>query len=107
MLLLSAALSENAFGADLGITTAEKTQFFSFVAKQGKSYSNVAEFETRMALWKTADTFIKNYPPSTFTMDHNKFSDWTEQEKKSILGRNSRSTASPQPLVEIRTHEHA
>jgi hypothetical protein len=30
-----------------------------------------------MVNWKATDKFIKNYPPSTFSMGHNKFSDWT------------------------------
>jgi hypothetical protein len=57
-----------------------------FLARQGKSYATTEEFQKRKALWLEADAFIKGYQATTFTMEHNRFSDWTPEEKKKILG---------------------
>jgi len=40
----------------------------------------------RQRLWQQTDDFIQNYNPSGFTMKHNKFSDWTDEERKKMLG---------------------
>ena len=45
-----------------------------------------------MQLWKKTDDFIRTYQSdSSFEMAHNKFSDWTDEEKKNVLGRVPRS----------------
>ena len=69
----------------------------SYLAKQGKNYKSIAEFETRMQNWKVADDFIKSYPPSSFAMSHNKFSDLSEVEKKRLLGRKNPRAADTTP----------
>lgn len=39
-----------------------------------------------MQLWKKTDDFIRTYQSdSSFEMAHNKFSDWTDEEKKKYL----------------------
>jgi hypothetical protein len=51
-----------------------------------------------MKLWKTTDDFIRRYPADSFTMGHNKFSDWTPEENKRILGyKSKRQIATPAP----------
>ena len=62
------------------------SRFLSYVAEQGKHYSTTKEMTKRQKLWQQTDDFIKNYNPKGFTMEHNEFSDWTEEEKKSLLG---------------------
>ena len=62
-------------------SAADQARFLAFIAKQGKSYPSVQDFSARMTNWKATDIFIKNYPPSSFTMAHNQFSDWSKEEK--------------------------
>jgi len=76
-----AVATASAFELGKAGTASEKTRFLSFVAKQGKSYPTLEEFNSRMKNWKKTDNFINNYPKSSFTMSHNKFSDWSEEEK--------------------------
>ena len=68
----------------------EQAMFLNYAAQQGKSYKSIDEFKMRLTNWKETDNFIRNYPTSTFTMAHNKFSDWTEQEKSMRLGKKNR-----------------
>lgn len=58
----------------------------AYSAKYGKSQSTVEEFNKRKSLFQEADKFILSYPTSNFTMAHNKYSDWTPEEKKKLLG---------------------
>ena len=39
----------------------------------------------RAALWKKNDDFIKSNQNAEFQLGHNKFSDWTEEERKALL----------------------
>jgi len=73
------------------LTTQDRGSYLRYLAKYGKSYQNLEQFEVRLQLWKKTDEFIKNYrSDGSFEMGHNKFSDWTEEEKKQILGRKQR-----------------
>jgi hypothetical protein len=45
----------------------------------------------------------ENNKSSTFTMAHNKFSDWTPEEKKKILGGNPK--AKPRPPTKKHAHQ--
>ena len=85
-LILSASTALAAKSVSV-FTAQDKSNYMSYLAKQGKNYKSLAEFEIRMQNWKVADDFIKSYPPSSFTLSHNKFSDLSEIEKKRLLGR--------------------
>jgi len=57
--------------------------FLGFLAKQSKSYTTMDEFVHRKQEWAKTDKWIKAFQEtnSTFTVDHNKYSDWTDAEK--------------------------
>jgi C1A family cysteine protease len=60
-----------------------------FITAHNKSYGTVQEFEFRKALFNEVDTFIQTHnanPAMTFTVAHNKMSDWTHDEYKKLLG---------------------
>jgi len=84
-LITSVALAASAAAAQGGLlesdSAADQARFLTFLAKQGKNYNSVEEFSARMTNWRATDNFIKVYPPSSFTMGHNQFSDWSEEEK--------------------------
>lgn len=60
-----------------------------WVAKHGRNYPTVREWEHRFATWLNMDAFIKNnnHPDSgeTHIAGHNKFSDWTEEEFSTLM----------------------
>ena len=86
-LLVSTLFATSAKAAALeDPSTHAQSRFLSYVAQHGKHYSTIEEMTKRQKLWQQADDFINNYNPKGFTMKHNKFSDWTAEEKKSILG---------------------
>ena len=56
-----------------------------YLAKQGKSYQSLDEFNARHANFLAIDTWIKDYnsdPEMTAVMAHNKFSDWSDTPKE-------------------------
>jgi len=66
-------------------------EFIQYVGQHGKSYNTMEEFQMRFERYNRADSFIKehyqkNGPEPSFEVAHNKFSDWTEQEYKVLLG---------------------
>ena len=79
--------ASDALAAKSIITVQDKGNYMAYLAKHGKNYKSIAEFETRLTNWKVADEFIKSYPSSSFTMSHNKFSDYSEIEKSRLRGR--------------------
>jgi len=78
----------------LALTNAElmeqsEFEFMKYIAKWNKSYVTREEFKARLGEYLRIDEFIKevNAPDSKYshTAAHNKFSDWTEAEYKSML----------------------
>jgi len=63
-------------------------RFINYVAKFGKSYGTKEEYAFRLKQFaiKDAEMEIINAEETTFTVGHNKFSDWTHDEFKRILG---------------------
>ena len=63
-------------------------RFINYVAKFGKSYGTKEEYAFRLQQFaiKDAEMQIINEEETTFTVGHNKFSDWTSAEFKRILG---------------------
>ena len=64
-------------------------KFMKYLAKHGKSYLTVEEFEARKELFTFAENFINNHNSHTtsFTLGHNKFSDMSTEEKAAYRGR--------------------
>ena len=63
-------------------------KFINFVAKQGKSYGTVEEYQFRMSLFAERDAAIEqfNSVQSDSVHGHNKFSDYTPYEMKKMMG---------------------
>ena len=64
------------------------TQYMEYLTFHGKSYITLDEFEYRKALYIQTDAVVTehNSTESSYKLGHNKFSDWTDHERKSILG---------------------
>lgn len=64
------------------------TQYMEYVTLHGKSYLTTEEFELRKAMYIQTDAVIQehNSTNSTFTLGHNKFSDYTDHERARLLG---------------------
>jgi cathepsin L len=62
-------------------------EFMQYVAKFGKNYASVQEFEHRLETWGVKDAFIKAHDASLhgYTAAHNQFSDWTDAEWDAFL----------------------
>ena len=62
--------------------------YMRYVSEHNKHYDSVEEFEMRKALFIAVETFIRraNQTSSTYRAGHNKFSDWTQEEKDKLLG---------------------
>ena len=63
-----------------------KTKFMAFLAHHGKAYATIEEFEHRFNLYAQLDHEINKFNsiPQTSTVGHNKFSDWTAEERKRL-----------------------
>ena len=63
-------------------------QYMQYVAEYGKSYETIDEFYSRMSLFMKTDSLINehNANENSFKLGHNKFSDFTDYERKQILG---------------------
>ena len=60
-----------------------------YLANHGKSYQSIDEFSERLANFNAIDAWIKNYnadPEMTAVMRHNKFSDWSDEERARMSG---------------------
>ena len=82
---LAAAIISSAYG----ISTHE-FKFMQYIAKHNKAYSSVEEFNMRFENFMAIDAEIEaiNHPDSgeTHTAAHNKFSDYTREEYRAMLG---------------------
>jgi C1A family cysteine protease len=75
------------------------SDFSEYVAKHGKNYGTIAEFKFREAQYnakKAAFEQENSKNGNTFTLAVNKFSDWTSDEYKKILGYKA-----PAPHAEV------
>jgi len=59
--------------------------FLAYTAKFGKSYSSTQEFNARFRNWLGTDQFISNFDNNKVVVQHNKFSDWSEEERDGVL----------------------
>jgi hypothetical protein len=71
--------------------------FLNFVVEHGKSYGTKEEFEARKELFAQADAEIKelNAMGSSATFAHNFLSDWTVEERATLLGYNGPQELDP------------
>ncbi|MBM4179889.1 MAG: hypothetical protein FJ211_11275 [Ignavibacteria bacterium] len=62
--------------------------FIQYIAKYGKNYSSMTEFNERLANFKFMDDEIKrhNSEQTSTTHGHNKFSDYSRSEYEQMLG---------------------
>jgi len=64
-------------------------EFVQWVSKHGKSYPTVEEYTVRFANWIKKNEWLVNHRATavdaTYTVDHNQFSDWSEEEFQAIL----------------------
>lgn len=61
--------------------------FLQYITKYGKSYTNLSEFNYRMALFKATDQFINDHNSllgSGYRLGHNKFSDYSQAERDAM-----------------------
>lgn len=77
--------------------------FHNFIATHGKSYKNQEEFQLRFAQFKRNLALIRTHAAmnadATFTLGVNKFSDYTVEEYRNLLGyKKSHKLASNKPL---------
>ena len=63
-------------------------QYMGYLTQYGKSYLTSEEFAIRKALYIQTDAIINehNATDSSFKLGHNKFSDYTDHERKQMLG---------------------
>ena len=65
-----------------------ENQFIQHIAEFGKSYGTKEEYQFRLSLFaeKHAAIAEANSENGSFTLGHNQFSDWTQDEYKKLLG---------------------
>jgi hypothetical protein len=85
-LALASTLAMTAKTATLTTKFDGEKDFLSYQAKHGKNYQTLAEYEMRRQLWQATDSFIKSKKDKPYSLAHNKFSDWTADEKQKLLG---------------------
>ena len=64
--------------------------YLEYLANHGKSYQSIDEFSERLANFNAIDAWIKNYnadPEMTAVMGHNRFSDWSDEEREKLGGK--------------------
>lgn len=79
-----------------------------YIAQWNKSYGTREEFNARMARWVEVDAFVKevNAPGSehTHTAAHNKFSDWSEAQFKTMQTLRAEDVKHSDEPVELETN---
>ena len=63
-------------------------KFINYVAKYGKTYATVEEYQARLLIFINTENYINkiNSEGNTHVAGHNNFSDWTEFEYSKMLG---------------------
>jgi hypothetical protein len=83
---LAACATVSAHSSNINDDNGLKTRYMTFLAHHGKAYASIEEFEFRFNLYSQTDHKINffNSVPQTSTVGHNKFSDWTAEERKRL-----------------------
>ena len=79
--LAAAVKSQIVYNPDAVPKQADQLKFLSYTALFGKSYSDSAEYNERIRYYMAVDEFINNYDELDVELAHNKFSDWSPEEK--------------------------
>ena len=68
--------------------TSHDMKFINFIAQHNKTFGTTEEFNFRRQVWGEAEEEINahNAEGLTWTLGHNQFSDWTNEEYKVLLG---------------------
>jgi len=69
--------------------TMNDIKFMDFLAKHGKDYNTIEEFNFRAALFAMKDAALAKINANranTFTVGHNMMSDWTQEEQNRMYG---------------------
>lgn len=73
----------------LGVAAANEVRYLRHLAKYGKSYLTLEEYNLRKAIFEKTMEFVDAHNKKegeTYTMGENQFSDWTEWEFSKLLG---------------------
>ena len=71
--------------------------FMEHISYYGHSYGTSEEYKFRLNIFANNDKLIKEInsnPENTFTVGHNKFSTWTDEEYNRLMGAKTPSMAS-------------
>jgi cathepsin F len=73
---------------DSQVSPIVENQFIQHIAEFGMSYGTKEEYQFRLNLFaeKHAAMAVANAENGTFTLGHNQFSTWTQDEYKKLLG---------------------
>ena len=80
-----------AIAATLSVASAIHTfevEYMNYLAQFGKNLNSIDEFDARLQIFKATDLDIAmiNEHQDSWVAGHNQFSDWTNEEYKSMLG---------------------
>jgi len=78
--------------------------FIKHMSDYGLSYGTKEEYNFRFEIFKKKDLEnqeINNNPENTFTVGHNQFSTWTDEEYKAILGYRGPKTLEGEEFTEL------
>jgi C1A family cysteine protease len=87
-LLSAGALLYSEYHQDNSIEAAATAQFTRYLSQHGKSYGTPQEFAHRQAIFAKNSNYINewNSGHKTHKLAHNHMSDWTDDERKKMLG---------------------
>jgi KDEL-tailed cysteine endopeptidase len=88
------------------ISSAVEQSFIEHLAAYGVSYGTQEEYQFRLDLFAKKDAEIKEInanPENTFTVGHNQFSTWTQEEYKRLLGYKGPQTVDEENVVILET----
>ena len=72
------------------MTSLQQLLFTRHIATHNLSFTTTDEFEFRFLIWQMKDDFVNAHnadPTASYTVAHNKFSTWTNEEyKQRLLG---------------------
>jgi len=83
---MKSVILASVIGAAMALSEIESS-FLGYITEFGKSYNTVAEYEHRLENFAVMHSFIqvRNAEQNDYKVGHNKMSDWTHEEYKSIL----------------------
>jgi C1A family cysteine protease len=95
LLASSNLLGQNEHNPTSDLITAEEFQFFKYIAEYGKTYGTKAEYNFRLNLFSQRLAMVEEFNSrngETSTIGINKFSDWTNEEIRRLMGLKEQET---------------